>query len=560
VTPHQPRPSTPEVRRTAETAAPPAADHAAEVVHHPRRFMRDRLPIGADRAIKVLLVLIPTVWAALYLLPPVNHDVAALMDVVHRWLSGERLYVDIIDVNLPLVFVIYAVPELLARVFAFAGQSAITWLSISFYAAIGGSFLACRALVHKVPSLARPLTETLLPPTLLFLFVVLPGDNFGQREHLMMVLTAPYLLHAAGRAEGRVAAIDRLPTWAIALAAGIGLAQKPHFALIPLAVEAYLLLHRGWRATLVDPVPWLIGAVFLGHVALIVVGMPAYLTSVLPIVLDAYASIGGTDWQKVLFGPVLGPALLALAAFGLLAIFLARTVAARVIVAYGVGAAVAAAVQAKGWPYHVLPGLAAAMLLAAVTISQMIDRYLPIDREAHRLPVAAISATFLILLYFQAALLAPPFQKQRQFDDSLIGVMLRTVERHAPNKRILILSPAVYPHYPVINYAKLRMTMRFQTMWLLQGIYADCDEYPTLYNAPEDMSDAERFIFESVSDDFERQQPDLLIVDRIAGIARCQGRPFDYLEYFQRNAKFARAFERYTHFMDVERFSVYKRR
>jgi hypothetical protein len=51
VTPHQPRPSTPEVRRTAETAAPPAADHAAEVVHHPRRFMRDRLPIGADRAI-----------------------------------------------------------------------------------------------------------------------------------------------------------------------------------------------------------------------------------------------------------------------------------------------------------------------------------------------------------------------------------------------------------------------------------------------------------------------------------------------------------------------------
>ena len=84
-------------------------------------------------------------------------------------------------------------------------------------------------------------------------------------------------------------------------------------------------------------------------------------------------------------------------AFGLIAVFLARTVAARVIVAYGLGAALAAAVQAKGWPYHVLPGLSATILLAAVTISQTIDRYLPIDRAAHRLPVTAISGICLVL-------------------------------------------------------------------------------------------------------------------------------------------------------------------
>ncbi|HJQ59975.1 MAG TPA: hypothetical protein VJ890_23925 [Vineibacter sp.] len=538
----------------------PTPERAPEVVHHPRRFLRDRLPIGADHAIKALLVLIPAAWAAVYLLPPINHDVGALMDVVHRWLNGERLYVDIIDVNLPLVFIFYAPPELLARIFAFTGLAATTWLTIWVYVAIAGSFLACRDLVHRVPSLAHPLTEALVPPTLLFLFVVLPSDNFGQREHLMFVLTAPYLLHAAERAEGRAAAIGRLPTWAIALAAGIGLAQKPHFALIPLAVEAYLLLHRGWRRTLGDIVPWLIVAVFVAHALLIVFGTPAYGSTVLPIIWENYTNLGGNAWQKVLFGPVLGPALLALFAFGLLAIFLARTVAARVIVAYGIGAALAAAVQAKGWPYHVLPGLAAAILLAAVTISQMIDRYLPIDREAHRLPVAAISATFLILLYFQAALFAPPFEKQRQFDDSITGVLLHVVEQHAPNKRILVLSPGIYPHYPLVNYAKVRVTMRFQTMWVLQGIYADCEEYPTLYNAPEDMSDAERFVFDSVSDDFERQQPDLVVVDRVAGMPRCQGRVFDYLEYFQRNPKFARAFERYAHFMDVERYSIYKRR
>jgi hypothetical protein len=538
----------------------PASDAAPESVHHPRRFLRDRLPTGADRAIKALLLLIPAAWAAIYLLPPINHDVAALLDVAHRWLDGETLYVDIIDINLPLVFVLFAIPEALARAFAFAGLQAATWLTLCMFLAIVGSFLACRALTHRVPSLAHPLTEALVPPTLLFLFVVLPNENFGQREHLMFVLTAPYLLHAAERAEGKAAAVGRVATWLIALTAGLGLAQKPHFLAIPAAVEAYLLLHRGWQRTLRDPVPWIIAAVAALHALFLLLATPGYLTNVLPIIWESYTSLGEVTWKQVLFGPVLGPSLLALLALGLLAIFLVRTVAARVIVAYGLGAAIAAAMQAKGWPYHVLPGLSATILLAAVTISQMIDRYLPIDREAHRLPVAGISATFLILFYFLAALFAPPFQKQRQFEDSISGVLLHIVSQNAPNKRILVLSPGIYPYYPLVNYSGMRMTMRFQTMWVLQGIYADCEEYPTLYNAPEDMSDPERFVFDSVSDDFARQQPDLVIVDRVPGMPRCQGRVFDYLEYFMRNPKFAQAFERYTHFMDVDRYTIYKRR
>jgi hypothetical protein len=41
----------------------------------------------------------------------------------------------------------------------------------------------------------------------------------------------------------------------------------------------------------------------------------------------------------------------------------------------------------------VLPALSAAILLATFTLSQTIDRYLPISRSGHRLPVAVISAT-----------------------------------------------------------------------------------------------------------------------------------------------------------------------
>ena len=62
--PHQ-RSSQPGLKlepRTAADEGPYAGkavpdDRAAEVVHHPSRFLRDRLPIGADRAINVLLLL-----------------------------------------------------------------------------------------------------------------------------------------------------------------------------------------------------------------------------------------------------------------------------------------------------------------------------------------------------------------------------------------------------------------------------------------------------------------------------------------------------------------------
>jgi hypothetical protein len=97
-------------------------------------------------------------------------------------------------------------------------------------------------------------------------------------------------------------------------------------------------------------------------------------------------------------------------------------------------------------------------------------------------------------------------------------------------------------------------------MWLLQGIYANCEEYAPLYNAPAQMTDAEKFIYNTVSKDFASQRPDLVIVDKIAGIPRCQWRNFDYLDYFMRNPTFAQAFRHYQLYMEFDRYAIYRRR
>lgn len=513
-----------------------------------------RLSVGADRAIKLALLAIPIAWMAGYLFPPINHDVGAVMDVAHRWLSGERLYVDIIDVNFPLVFVVYSVPELLSRFF---GGGAIVWLNACLIVGVLASFVACRALVHLIPSTRHPLAEALLPPVILFTLAVLPNDMFGQREHIMLIASMPYLLVAGMRAEG--APVRRWVQIAVGVAAGIGFGLKPFFLFIPLFVELYLLALRGFRRTFTDTVPWSVAAMIGAHGLIIAFVTPAYVETILPLVAELYGEVGGSTWS-VVAGRLVLPTLIAWACIGALAFFLSRSRLIRVIILYAAAAMLSAILQAKGWKYHMLPSLAALFLLASAALAQMVDRYLPLERVLHRLPVAGISASFLALLYYQAALFNPPFYKQIEFSDSITDTLIHVVEQYAPNKRILVLSPGIYPYYPLVNYTGARMAMRFQTMWPLQGVYAECDEQGDIYNPPERMSSEERMVFDSVSDDFARLRPDLVIVDNIPGIPECGPEPFSYLVYFRRHPKFAAAFANYELLLNLNQYSIYRRR
>lgn len=508
-----------------------------------------------ERLLLVPLFALPVLWLAGYFFPPINHDVAAILDVSARWVGGEKLYVEVIDENLPLAFVVHTLPVLTARLLP---GSIPFWFTAWVVAGIFASFMACRRLVHLVPSADHALTAALLPPVLLFLFSVLPNEHFGQREHIMFVACAPYLIASMARAEG--VALSRAGAITIGMVAGVALAMKPYYLAIPAAVELYLLLRRGWRPTFADPIPWSIGLVAVAHLVSMYTIFADYGFVVMPLAIEAYTPVGDASWRDVLTSNVLGPTLIALVIFGLIAIVFTQTISARVLVMFGIGAALSAVAQAKGWPYHVLPALSVAIMLAALTVSQTVDRYLPISRGGHHLPVSVISATLMVLLYFQAALYTPPFYKQRQYEDSIGGRLAHVIEQNAPHRTFLVLSPGIYPLWPMINYVEGRMTMRFLSLWVLQGIYATCDDFPALYNPPDTMGDPEKFVFDAVSEDFAREHPDLLIVDRIAGIPRCQGKEFDYLEYFLQNRVFADAFEDYEHLMDFDRYIIYRRK
>jgi hypothetical protein len=502
-----------------------------------------------------LFVLLPLLWACGFFWPPINHDVAANLDMARRWIGGDRLYRDVIDVNTPLVFVVYAIPEGFARLL---GGSGTTWMVACVIAGVAASSIACHRILHRLFDGAQPVGLVLLSLMAPFLLVVVPPDNsFGQREHVMTILALPYLFAAAARANRRDLPV-RLSI-AVGLAAGLGFSMKPHFVAIPLLVEAYVLTRRSLRVGLRDPLPWGIAAATTGHVLFALLVTPDYVTFVLPFVFKYYTQIGGSDAVSVLTGRYILPSLIAAAFAVVVTPALLRPRIVPVAALFGLGAALSAVAQGKGWAYQSYPVMVMASIAMGATIAGLIDRYVPLGGRSGRLPAVLIASSVLTMFYVQDALMDQPFRKQQQYVGSAMQQMTVAVQKNATNGRILVLSPGILPHYPMINYAGVEMAMPFQTMWPLQGIYASCLPSGRLYNEPEEMSAGERFVFESVSNAFATQQPALLIVDRVPGIPRCRTEVFSYLEYFLRNPAFSAAFENYEPFIEKERYVVYKR-
>ncbi|WP_341703952.1 hypothetical protein [Ferrovibrio sp.] len=493
-------------------------------------------------------------WIAGYFFPPINHDTAVLLYISKLWLNGGRLYVDAIDINTPLVFVLHLLPEALAKLTGLPGTVMLVGL---LGLGIAGSFATCRWVLAASLDPAHATADALLPLLLLFLLIVFPNNMFTQREHILLVMAMPYLLVASGRADG--APLSPQLRVATALLAGLGFAMKPYFLGIPLLVELYLLSQRGLRRSLADPVPWSVLGVCIAHALFAVIVTPEYFTVVWPIASAFYSEVSNWSTLDLMLSANLGPPTLILPLLGIAAFFAIRSHLARVIFMAGLGGLASAYAQHKGWPYHALPAQAFTLLLAGVVIAHVMD-HVVWPRRGDARPARLFAAALMLLVFYQEGLHSRPFFKQLEYRGSELRRLMQIVKQEKRNDRILILSPGIYPHFPMINYLRLQMTMRFESMWLIQGAYAECRELAPLYTPPESMSPAESFVFRSVAEDFNRKKPSLLIVDNVPGIPRCQGETFDYLEYFSRNPLFAKRFEDYDKLLDFERYTIWRRR
>ncbi len=285
-----------------------------------------------------------------------NHDAAWHFYSAIRVLGGDRIGLDIADINPPMAMWLFSFPAM-----------AVTGLGLSpamvfktFVLLVAGMiFLTIRTPLTLLAG--RDATGLLL--MIAAIFLLLPGYHFGQREHLAALLTLPYVALAALRSKHHPVSAGAA-TWMGSLAA-IGICFKPYFLAVPLIVELWLIVRQRDLRLVLRTETLVMVAIGLLYVAAVFVFAPDYMYRVVPDALATYA--GFESGLNAIFSEAIGvlifPALALL--FSIMALRRVDALAGMLLAAAG-GYLLAALLQQKGWQYQIMPASLHIVASAAV--------------------------------------------------------------------------------------------------------------------------------------------------------------------------------------------------
>jgi hypothetical protein len=221
---------------------------------------------------------------------PLHMDCNWILTVAKRMLTGQKLYgIAGVDVNPPLIFHLMQIPVVLSQ----------SW-EITYKA----GFLL---FIYAIASVSLTLAYALLPQyqgrekaivfgALLYGALVLCGYQFGQREHLLLLLALPYLLLAAQRLEGKK--INPLKRMVFSVFAALGFCLKPHIFLLPAVLECFIAYRARRFSKIFSVEAWGMVLVLCSYCAFIVLRYPDYVNFHARTLTQLYAGFGSIENLK----------------------------------------------------------------------------------------------------------------------------------------------------------------------------------------------------------------------------------------------------------------------
>jgi hypothetical protein len=468
-----------------------------------------------------------TVGALILVWETPKDDVAWLVYLGEQVLHGERLYVDLVDVNPPLIVLLSALPAWLAEwlglpsLLAFYVASTVI---LALCAWIGASLLRCYSALFADRFRTTAFVVVVL--------VLAAGAEFGQREHLFAALVLPYLALFALQLRG--GSVGPVQATLAGLLGGIGFALKPHF-LLALALLELGAAHRGLRIVRRETVA--VALVLCVYALTIAVFFPTYLTDILPLAVLYYRAWSG-PWQRVLLG---ARYVLALAAFNGVLRMRSRQPAGSdplpfVLSVVGFAAAIVYVLQWKGWMYHTLPCSVALALRAAYVLTTPT----PGPRRFWRWPRLPVG--MLLLVAGLGAVACESFVLASEKDAAV--QQLATLVRRDHVRSLLVLSPSVSPAFPVVNETSVAWTSHYDTVWAL---VSECS-----LAKQGDLRARRLLILRQVVRDFVTRKPDLVAINAPHAV--------EYLGILSAQPAFAAAWHEYQKSAEIVGFEVFTRR
>lgn len=485
---------------------------------------------SSSRLLRLLtspISLIAIVWLGallFYLQQLPNPDSAWYLVATDKFVRGAVLYRDIIEVNPPLAFYLHVPPVVMAQ---FTGWSAESCFFVYLLILIAASLCLQWHLLRRTLGISRFTCDGMLLASFVAL-VFLPVHVFGEREHLFVILSVPYLFLAAARIKNLHC--HPILAGAIGVLAAVGFGIKPHFLIAMVFVELFIATsRRSWRS-MFRYETWTCGILLVGYLLVTALLHPEYLEFIVPMAMEVYNAYGRPPLRIFI-----DPTNYLLGVVPLLAVYIgSRTKLAdslaQILGIAAAGSLISFLIQAKGWQYHLLPAATMGML----AVSSMILTFVETPAHIHTRPKVPFALSIAAL----TMLLANPLSYHihaRMYSNLLLPVV-----RSLGAESMMAFTVDLAVGFPLANATDIKWQSRFPCLWPLFGALRFLTaETPPTQERVKVLRDILDYTVNAVIEDLERFPPDLIIVDRARPyLPRFGIRDVDYIKIFSRDARF----------------------
>jgi hypothetical protein len=217
-------------------------------------------------------------------------DKAWLLLAARKWLAGNRLYVDIFEINPPLILYIYGASVRISSHMPWLGDYRFLTL-LGLACAMLSAWLGA-VLMRLHPAFAGSRRKRAGFALLLALVFIAPSGPpvFFDREHIFLILTFPYLLRfmpSLARAN-----VGNGLAMLIGVMAGVGFCIKPHCLIVFIAVQLICMLRTRKAYILFSLENGMIYAVACLYLWSVFRYTPEYIHTVLPMAMQTYLAAG----------------------------------------------------------------------------------------------------------------------------------------------------------------------------------------------------------------------------------------------------------------------------
>ena len=479
-----------------------------------------------------------TAILCLYLLwgSQLNHDTSWYLISTKWWLHGTPLYDQIQELNPPLAFYLTVPPVFIADRLGF---DAVFMMQL-YVILLGVIALLWARRILSASGDYTPAEVACLTVTASIALLILPIAVFGQREHLMILFTWPYI------AVSLTARHEHTPVQAVfvGLFAALGLALKPYFLVLPLFITITQIV----RARSIRPLFSAQNLTILGFCIFYVLAArvlhPAYFSEIIPQAMLVYGAYKSGFWY-VISNIYIYLALTFLVGFFIVRHLNKNSPVSPVLFSAALGGLASYFIQMKGWGYHLIPYSTYLVLLFGWVIFQ-----LSTHSKQHRLAI--------VLAIIPANLFLVPALAIGPYENPVTVVFSKYFTCPKGQRSFQTFGANIWPSYPMANYADATPANRAPGLWRFPGLARQLatPQYPMEHAKLEALMEEART---DVINDLIRTDPQLIFVDAFKSKIFFGHVEFSYIAYFSQLPEFLPIWEKYEKVGHEFGFDIYRR-